>query len=1048
MLQNLTKSLAICVLVCSAVSPAAAADDEFQSLFNGQDLEGWQGDPNVWSVEDGAIVGRNTAEAPIKNNTFLIWQGEDLGDFELELEYKLEGGNSGVQYRSQVVDPEKWIVGGYQADMEAGRNFTGILYDERGRGILAGRGETVVLRSEGKREVARFAEAAELQKEIRANDWNKYRITARGHVFEHTINDKVMSKTVDEDMENREATGVLALQVHAGPPMTVRYRNLRLKRLGEPARDADRPAPAGAPSVTPSSQIKVPPGFHVELVYAVPRRREGSWIAMAADPEGRLYVSSENGKLYRVSPQPFKSKALPRIDPVNVDLGPAQGLLWAQERLYVVVNSNDSEHRRSGLYRLQDTDGDDQLDQVQLLRTLAGSGEHGPHAVVLGPGGNDLYIVGGNHTELPEIDRSLVPRVWDEDQLLPPFYDPGGHAVDIRAPGGWICRTDFDGQEWELVSVGYRNTYDVAFNQHGDLFAFDADMEWDLGAPWYRPTRVCHATSGSEFGWRTGSGKWPAYYPDSLPGILDVGPGSPTGVTFGYGSNFPEPYQSALFICDWSFGALHVVFLQPNGASYDCAQESFVTGAPLPLTDVIIHPRDGAMYFTIGGRGTQSGLYRVTYTGGASDQPSVATRHELPEEAMLRRELQQWHGRVDSAAVEAAWPHLSHPDRFIRFAARTAIEWQPVTQWQQRVFIEPHPVARIEALVALARCADPESGSLAGAMVDSLGEISWHLLSKDERLALLRAYQLVLVRQADDDPSLRASIIRQLDSHFPASNVEINRELVLLLAYLKAPGVMERALAQQAKANTQEDQIHYALALRNNVATAPHEEQQQYFAWFRQAAKFHGGFSLRRYVTNVRDAAVAQLDEAQRDALAEVLAPAKEEPSPSAELANRPMIHAYTTEQVLTLAANGFDDCDRAEGRRLFAAAQCFQCHRVDGEGGLTGPDLTSLGNRFGTRDIVEAIVEPNKFVADRFRQTQFILEDGRVVTGRVANMFGKNLLVVTDMLAPGNYTRVDRDLVESSESVEASQMPEGLINTLTEEEVRNLLAFLSAPQN
>ena len=126
----------------------------------------------------------------------------------------------------------------------------------------------------------------------------------------------------------------------------------------------------------------------------------------------------------------------------------------------------------------------------------------------------------------------------------------------------------------------------------------------------------------SEFGWRNGAGKWPAYYPDSLPAVVDIGPGSPTGVCFGYGAKFPAKYQDAFFICDWSYGKLYAVHLTPEGAAYTGEAEEFVSGTPLPLTDVVIQPEDGAMYFAIGGRNTQSGLYRVTYTGSESTAPA------------------------------------------------------------------------------------------------------------------------------------------------------------------------------------------------------------------------------------------------------------------------------------------------------------------------------------------------------------------------------------------------------------------------------------------
>jgi hypothetical protein len=201
-------------------------------LFNGKDLTGWEGDPAVWSVEDGAIVGRTTDEAPIKNNTFLIWRGGNVGDFRLRLQYRIEGGNSGVQYRSKVADPDKWIVGGYQADIDSKPVYTGILYDERGtRAIMANRGERATFDHDGKKTVVRFADADELQKIVRNEDWNDYVIEARGAKLRHTINGELMSEAEDNDAEKRADSGVLALQVHQGPPMTVRFRKIELEQL-------------------------------------------------------------------------------------------------------------------------------------------------------------------------------------------------------------------------------------------------------------------------------------------------------------------------------------------------------------------------------------------------------------------------------------------------------------------------------------------------------------------------------------------------------------------------------------------------------------------------------------------------------------------------------------------------------------------------------------------------------------------------------------------------------------------------------------------------
>lgn len=401
-----------------------------------------------------------------------------------------------------------------------------------------------------------------------------------------------------------------------------------------------------AGSATPVSKLRVAPGFQVELLYTVPKDKEGSWVNVCTDPRGRLIVSDQYGGLFRVTPPALGGKAEEtKIEKIPVNLGEAQGLLWAFDSLYVVVNRGKT--YTSGLYRVRDTNGDDQLDDVKMLRKIDGGGEHGPHAVMLHPDGKSLVVVCGNHTKPTTFNSSLVPQVWNEDHLIPRMWDAGGHAVGILAPGGWIAKTDPQGEKWELISMGYRNQFDAAYNREGELFVYDADMEWDMNTPWYRPTRVCHAVSGSEFGWRSGTGKWPIYYPDSLPAVVNIGPGSPTGVSFGYGARFPQKYQDALYICDWSYGKLYAVHLQPNGSTFSGQLEEFVTGSPLPLTDVIVNPKDGALYFTIGGRRTQSALYRVTASNASLAQatPSPASRDSEAKLRAARRKLEAFHGQ-------------------------------------------------------------------------------------------------------------------------------------------------------------------------------------------------------------------------------------------------------------------------------------------------------------------------------------------------------------------------------------------------------------------
>jgi hypothetical protein len=222
------KATLLFLLLLSAPTLQAKEPGE---IFNGKDLTGWDGDRRVWSAEDGVIVGRTKADAPLKHNTFLIWKNGEVGDFKLTLQYRIKGGNSGVQYRSKVVDPAEWIVAGYQADIDSTPTYSGILYEERERGILAKRGERVTIGKEGKATTEKFGDADELQKSIHNEDWNDYTIEARGARLKHTINGKLMSETIDRDQKNRDKTGVLAFQVHAGPPMTVEFRKIHYEKL-------------------------------------------------------------------------------------------------------------------------------------------------------------------------------------------------------------------------------------------------------------------------------------------------------------------------------------------------------------------------------------------------------------------------------------------------------------------------------------------------------------------------------------------------------------------------------------------------------------------------------------------------------------------------------------------------------------------------------------------------------------------------------------------------------------------------------------------------
>ena len=229
--------LGLAALVFAFAGQALAADagKGFKSIFDGKTLKGWNGDPKFWSVQDGAITGKTTKENPTKGNTFIIWEGK-TGNFDLRLDYKIIGGNSGIQYRSFKADgPDEWRIGGYQADFEAGDTFSGICYGERFRGILSLRGKKTILTvgDDGKlkKEVEDFAKDADIAKAIKKEDWNSYRIVARNFNLTHYINGVKTTQVIDRDRKTRRAEGLLALQLHAGPPMNVQFKNIRIKEL-------------------------------------------------------------------------------------------------------------------------------------------------------------------------------------------------------------------------------------------------------------------------------------------------------------------------------------------------------------------------------------------------------------------------------------------------------------------------------------------------------------------------------------------------------------------------------------------------------------------------------------------------------------------------------------------------------------------------------------------------------------------------------------------------------------------------------------------------
>jgi len=833
---------------------------------------------------------------------------------------------------------------------------------------------------------------------------------------------------------------------------------------------------AAAPGVLNPGQLQIAKGFKAELLHVVPKGEQGSWVAMTEDHKGRLIASDQYGHLYRITPPKIGEDASRiYIEKIDVPLGHAQGLLWAFNSLYVVVNGGGIAGNGSGLYRVIDTNGDDKLDKVETLKKINGGGEHGPHDVILTPDKKNLYIIAGNHTRLPkDIDTKRNPSAFEEDLLLPRQPDARGHARTIRAPGGWVCQVTPDGKKWDLISSGYRNPYGLALNAHGELFTYDADMEWDYGTPWYRPTRVNHVVSGSEYGWRTGTGKWPAYYPDSLPPAIDIGPGCPTGTKFGTGANFPKRYQDALYILDWTFGTIYAIHLTPNGASYTGTRETFVAGKPFPVTDLVFHS-DGAMYFAIGGRRAQSALYRVTWDGGdIATKPPTQAENEAAKLRKLRKRLEAFHGSRDTQAVKAAFKHLGHGDRFIRYAARIAIENQPVSEWENKVLNAKKADTVITGAVALARMGE---GSSLDALLNKLLSLELAKLSESQKLELSRAYALAFVRMGEPgSKDLAKRLVDSFDSQYPAESADLNRELSQLLVFLKAPSVIDKTLSmmdtkvastmvvdkealerndgyggtiKKVLANTPEIQnLHYAMTLRNLRYGWKEDQRKKYFEWYKDAATKSGGVSYGGFLKNFQKDALANAPAKERATLEKLVGDASLAYKPAKPPTPKGPGQLWKLEETAELIDANMKRRNFENGKRSFAAALCASCHRFDGQGGATGPDLSSAASRFGTHDLLDSIINPNRVVSDQYESSIVSRKNGDVLNGRILFEENGELHISVNPLDPDQVTIVKNSDVKSVEPSPISPMPPALINILNKEELLDLFAYIKSGGN
>ncbi len=703
---------------------------------------------------------------------------------------------------------------------------------------------------------------------------------------------------------------------------------------------------------------------------------------------------------------------------------------------------------------------------VELLREFPGDLGHGRNDLAAGPQG-EIYSIHG--------DAVLAPDVPILDRTSPLRESRRGKPQREA----YLVRTDSNGKNWELLCTGLRNPYGVAVHPNGDLFTYDADNEYDMGTPWYRPTRIVQLVSGADYGYRAANGSWPPRYPDhphnGLP-TIDVGRGSPTAAMFGTHLKFPEPYRQALFVLDWAYGRVLAVHLAPRGAGYRAALELFLQGTPLNVTDVAAGP-DGAMWLITGGRKTQSALYRVI--ANKADAPGDPSRHEQQAAAFaqhqrtLRQKLERYHALEDATANTAAaakvidemWPYLADADPLIRHAARIAIEKQPRAAWMERAIsggsksAPPQITASLEGWMAAMQTGDAK---VAEALLHRLLEMAVTDLSLDQQFALASFYRDCLSHAPAAIANQRHAVLSQLNQLWPnldqaglhvgshGDNAELRRRLALLLGDIaeaedENSGVVDRLATTLLVSPAQEDRLQGLLALRNQRHGWTAGHRRLYFNTLREAQRFVSGQGMPTFLDKLRTDAVATLSEDERSALAKWISPSQtpaNEPLPDP----RPHVQKWTLDDLAAFVGEEPLPGDPTRGALIFRDALCSRCHRAGLTGPAVGPDLTYLARRFTRADMLDSILKPSRVVAENYRNVQIVTESGKAYVGRLltdGDFRSEKLRLSVDPLHPGKFVELDKKEIVEAEMMESSPMPEGLLDSFTREEIADLLAFL-----
>lgn len=817
-------------------------------------------------------------------------------------------------------------------------------------------------------------------------------------------------------------------------------------------------ATEGKQSIKP--KFSIASGFRIQEIPFTekPDPDLGSWVSMTIDPEGRPIIANESSGLLRLTLS-AKGDSIETAEWINRDLQECRGLTFRGKELF--ANANNSK----GLYRLR-PDGDGFADPELIFKSSGGVG-HGRNDLAVGPD-NMLYSIHGDAVDLP---RNAI------DHTSP--YREASRGSNSRE--GHLLRLDPDNGSVELLVSGLRNPYGIDFNQYGDCFTYDADAEHDMGAPWYRPTRVLHLTTGSDFGWRGVTGSWPAYYPDhpdnAVPG-LDIGKGSPTAVKFGTKSNFPSKYREGLFILDWAYGRILLVNMLPNGSSYSMTSETFLKGRPLNVTDLDF-AADGSMYLITGGRKTQSKLYRVTYAGkrkpASQEETDEITDHRAAchrfssQSRRTRRELETLltHDITDEQFHEA-WEQLGNTDPWISHAAARVIERVPITQWEEKALREPIPKIAVRAITCLLRSQENQQTTRAVKRLAELAEksnsfsiqTSQHESTREHafygiQLALSTSQQslkelapevtgtlakMYRVKKASSGRTAANTATQQF--HYPC-----NRLLSEILATSGNERFVSTTLDFVQQATRPDQRLHFLYVLRNVTDGWTPKLRRLYFKYLAMASEEQGGAGLPDFLQRIREDAMKHVPDSERASLATSIganAAVKRQPD-LLHSSPRVFIQDWTVEKLL----RGKQPVgDKHRGKKVYAAAGCIHCHRFSTEGRLLGPDLTAAMRRYSRRDLLAAIIRPSDVIAEDYQSVQILTNEGQVITGQITrgvDFRSPILRIATNPERPSFVIEVQKSAIMSRQTSKVSWMPDGLLDTFSRQQVFDLVAYLES---